>query len=92
MRAGLIDFQIIPLVPSPGFARLFERKAVDRRKHPRQTIKRSMDQPTHDVGDIISITEGVNGVVLARYTPSGGQNEVCYVVELISNGGAKRTP
>jgi len=59
---------------------------------PRQTIKRSMDQRTLDVGDTISISEGVNAVVLARYTPSGGQNEFCYVVELVSNGGEKRTP
>jgi hypothetical protein len=26
VRAGLIDFQIIPLVPYPGFARLFDPK------------------------------------------------------------------
>lgn len=58
---------------------------------PRQTIKHSTDQPTLDVGDTISIREGMNGVVLARYTPSHGQNEVCYVVALLSNGGERRT-
>jgi hypothetical protein len=26
MRAGLIDFQVIPLVAYPGFARLFAQK------------------------------------------------------------------
>ena len=26
MRAGLIDFQVIPLVAYPGFARLFDQK------------------------------------------------------------------
>jgi bifunctional non-homologous end joining protein LigD len=26
MRAGLIDFQVVPLVAYPGFARLFGRK------------------------------------------------------------------
>jgi hypothetical protein len=26
VKAGLIDFEIIPLVPYPGFARLFGRK------------------------------------------------------------------
>lgn len=62
------------------------------KESPRQTVKYSMDQPTLVVGDTISIREGMDGVVLARYTPSYGRNEVCYVVELLSNGGEKRTP
>jgi hypothetical protein len=51
---------------------------------PRQTIRRRLDEPKLEIGQTISIKEGVVGVVLARYMPSGGKgNYVCYVVELV---------
>lgn len=59
---------------------------------PRQTIRRRLDEPKLELGDIISIKEGVIGVVLARHTPSGGQNQVRYIVELIPDEGEKATP
>jgi hypothetical protein len=51
---------------------------------PRQTLKRRIDEPLLDIGDAVSIKDGVMGVVLARYSPSGegGQNEIYYIVEL----------
>jgi hypothetical protein len=58
----------------------------------RQTIRRSLDEPKLEIGETISIREGVTGVVLARYTPSGRHGEVCYIVELLSNDSEKRTP
>jgi hypothetical protein len=42
--------------------------------------------------DTISIKDGVIGVILARYTPSGVQNQVCYIVEVISDESEKGTP
>ena len=57
-----------------------------------QTIRRRSDEPKLEIGDRISIREGVTGMVLARYTPSGGKNEVCYIVELLSNRGEKCAP
>jgi len=60
---------------------------------PHQTIKRRSDEPKLQIGDKVLVREGVMGVVLARYTPSGGQNEVYYVVEILSDQGKKaRTP
>jgi hypothetical protein len=48
----------------------------------RQTITRRADEPRIAIGDSIPIKEGVIGVVLARYTPSGKENEIRYIVEL----------
>ena len=60
---------------------------------PHQTIKRRSDEPKLQIGERVSLKDGGIGVVLARYTPSGGQNEVCYVVEVLSNeGGRPRKP
>jgi len=47
----------------------------------RQTIKRRSDEPKLEIGATIEIKEGVIGVVVARYTPSGGRSEVHYIVE-----------
>jgi len=47
----------------------------------RRTIKRGPDEPKLEVGARIEIKEGVIGVVLARYKPSGGRNEVHYIIE-----------
>jgi hypothetical protein len=49
----------------------------------RKTISRHSDEPKLKIGTVISIKEGVVGVVLARYTPSGKPNETHYIVELI---------
>ena len=46
-----------------------------------RTIKRHPDEPTLELGTTIKIKEGVIGVVLARYTPSGGRDEIHYIVE-----------
>jgi hypothetical protein len=49
----------------------------------RHTVKRRFDEPKLQIGDTVSITEGVIGVVLARYIPSGSNsNEVHYIVEV----------
>jgi hypothetical protein len=48
-----------------------------------QTVIRRSDEPKLEVGDTVSIKEGVVGVVLARYVPSGTKsNEVHYIVEV----------
>ena len=59
----------------------------------RQTITRRSDEPKLEIGDTISIKEGVVGVVLARYKPSSdGRNEVRYIVELKPDETTKGTP
>jgi hypothetical protein len=57
---------------------------------PRQTIRRSVDEPRLEIGETTSIKEGLIGVVLARYTPAGEENQICYIVEVISHEGEKR--
>ena len=50
---------------------------------PRQTLIRRSDEPKLELGDTVAIKEGVVGVVLARFTPSGERNnEIHYIVEL----------
>jgi hypothetical protein len=50
---------------------------------PRQTLRRRSDEPKLEVGDIVEIRDGVFGVVLARFKPSGEKrNEVHYIVEM----------
>jgi hypothetical protein len=49
----------------------------------RQTLIRRSDEAKLEIGDTVPIGDGVVGVVLARFTPSGEKrNEVHYVVEL----------
>ena len=49
----------------------------------RQILRRRSDEPKLEVGDIVEIKDGVVGVVLARFKPSGERrNEVHYIVEL----------
>jgi hypothetical protein len=49
----------------------------------RQTLIRRSDEPKLELGDTVAIKEGVVGVVLARFTPSGERsNEIHYIVEL----------
>ena len=54
-----------------------------------QTIKRRSDEPKLQIGERVSLKDGAIGVVLARYTPSGVQTEVCYIVEVLSEEGEK---
>jgi hypothetical protein len=55
-------------------------------QHPNEpegkTIKRHYDEPRLEIGATIQIKEGMIGVVVARYTPSDGRNEVHYVIKL----------
>ena len=49
----------------------------------RQTLVRRSDEPKLDIGDNVLIKEGVLGVVIARFAPSGERrNEVHYIVQL----------
>ena len=52
-----------------------------------KTLIRRSDEPKLEIGDLVSIREGVVGV-LARFNPSGGRcNEVDYIVELRAETG-----
>ena len=54
---------------------------------PRQALIRRSDEPKLEIGDVVPIKQGVVGVVLARFIPSGeGRSEIHYVVELRSDG------
>jgi hypothetical protein len=59
---------------------------------PHRTVTRRADEPKLEIGEKIPMEEGVIGVVLARYIPSGRQNQVCYVVELFPDDEKKPTP
>jgi hypothetical protein len=53
----------------------------------RQTLIRCSDEPKLEIGDTVLIKEGVVGVVLALFIPSGeGRSEIHYIVELRSDG------
>ena len=50
---------------------------------PHRTVTRRWDEPKLEIGDTISMEEGLVGVVLARYTRSGNaRHDVHYIVEL----------
>ena len=57
----------------------------------RQTIRRGLDEARLELGETISLKDGGTGVVLARYMPSGRPNEVCYIVEVLSDDQKKRS-
>ena len=57
-----------------------------------QTIRRRLDEPRLELGAAISLKDGATGVILARYVRSGRPDEVCYVVERISDNGEKERP
>jgi hypothetical protein len=59
---------------------------------PHRTITRRQDEPELEIGDKIPLEEGVIGVVVARFIPSGRQNQVCYVVELVPDDKEKAMP
>ncbi len=57
---------------------------------PHHTIKRRAEEPKLRIGERVSVREGVIGIVLARYTPSGAPNEVRHiVVEIIPDEGGR---
>jgi len=59
----------------------------------RQTVIRRSEEAKLETGDTISIKEGVVGVVLARFVPSGaGHNEVHYIVEVRTGDIEKVNP
>jgi hypothetical protein len=50
---------------------------------PHRTVTRRLDEPKLEIGDTISMEEGLVGVVLARYTRSAdAHHDVHYIVEL----------
>ena len=50
---------------------------------PRRTLIRRSDEPKLEIGDIVLIREGLAGVVIASFIPSGEKrNEVHYIVQL----------
>jgi hypothetical protein len=56
----------------------------------RHTVIRRSDEPKLEIGDTVSIREGVVGVVLTRYIPSGTKSEnVHYIVEIRPADGEK---
>lgn len=65
---------------------------VVKEEPPHHTIRRLSDEPKLQVGEKVSLKDGRIGIVLARYTPSGGRNEVCYAVEELPDEGEKGRP
>jgi hypothetical protein len=66
-----------------SFCSVMVRHNEEVKEPTRQTLRRRSDEPRLEIGDTVVIKEGVVGVVLARFTPSGERrNEVHYIVEL----------
>jgi hypothetical protein len=63
--------------------------ALVKEEPPHHTIKRRSDEPKLQIGERVLVKEGVIGVVLARYTPSGTPNEVRYIVEVLPGESEK---
>ncbi len=55
-------------------------------KESQHTVVRSSEEPKLEIGDPIPTKEGVTGIVLARFTPSGKPTEIHYLAELRSTG------
>ena len=55
----------------------------------RQTIRRRLDEPKLELGAMISLKDDATGVVIARYIPSGRSDEMCYVVDVMSDDQKK---
>lgn len=73
-----------PVAPSLGFR---QNEHVD--ELPRRTITRRSDEPKFQIGEIVSIKEGVVGIVLARFVRSDKPAEVHYIVELRQGEAAR---
>ena len=46
------------------------------------TVKRRLDEPKLNLGDIVDLKDGAKGIVIARYTPSAHRDEIRYVVRV----------
>jgi hypothetical protein len=58
---------------------------------PHRTLTRRFDEPKVEIGDTISLDEGIVGVVVAHYTRSGDpRRDVHYIVELRQEGKEHR--
>jgi hypothetical protein len=64
---------------------LIRHNGTDVKEAQRQILRRRLDEPKLEVGEIVSLKDGESGIVLARYISPGRANEVCYIVEVISN-------
>jgi len=64
---------------------LMRHNGTDVKEAQRQILRRRLDEPKLEVGDIVSLKDGESRIVLAWYIPSGRANELCYIVEVISN-------
>ena len=64
---------------------LMRHNGTDVKEAQRQILRRRLDEPKLEVGDIVSLKDGESRIVLAWYIPSGRANESCYIVEVISN-------
>ena len=77
-------------LPQPSNMTRHNRKV---KEAPRQTLIRRSDEPKLDIGDNVLIKEGVVGVVIARFAPSGERrNEVHYIVQLKPDEAEKGIP
>lgn len=66
------------------------RHDAEMKEATRQILIRRSDEPKLEIGDSVQVKEGVIGVVLARFIPSGGKaNEIHYVVELMADPGGR---
>jgi len=64
---------------------LMRHNGTDVKEAQRQILRRRLDEPKLEVGNIVPLKDGESGIVLARYIPPSRANEVCYIVEVISN-------
>ena len=64
---------------------LMRHNGTDVKEAQRQILRLRWDESKLEVADIVSLKDGETGIVLARYMPPGRANEVCYIVEVISN-------
>ena len=55
-----------------------------------ETIKRHAGESRLEIGDTVSVHDGVKGIVLARYIASAHKDEVRYIVAVPSPKQSKR--
>jgi hypothetical protein len=83
-----VEFSVGSNVSQPSLVLRQNGQMKDELK--RQTLRRRPDEPKLEVGDVVENNDGVVGIVLARFNPSGERrNEVHYIVELRAE---KETP
>lgn len=83
----------LPFPPQLPQTSIMVRHNGEVKEATRQTLIRRSDEPKLEIGDTVLIKEGVVGVVLARFTPSGERrNEVHYIVQLKPDDTEKGRP